>query len=289
MEKNIPYKFLIKDRIKKFILEDVQFDDVTSEIIPRNQEGNAKIIAKEQGILAGIIEAETAFDLLGCNLQAMKNEGDVLAKNTVVASIKGQLTSILLVERTALNLIMHLSGIASQTRKFQEIIEKNRINPVCMIAATRKTTPGLRIMEKRAVKIGGGDTHRWSLDDMILLKDTHRTFFNGDLVKMIRECRKKASFSKKIELEVENLEDAITAAKAGVDIIMLDNMTPDDITKTIKTLESKGLRKNVTIECSGNVTIENVADYAKTGVDIISTSAITLKAKPIDFSLELEM
>ncbi|MFX0098597.1 MAG: carboxylating nicotinate-nucleotide diphosphorylase [Candidatus Hodarchaeota archaeon] len=279
------YRIIVEEKLKDFLQEDIHFEDVSSTIIPEDEVGKAEIIAKQDGVLAGVEELQVIFGIVNCEVSLAKKEGDLVTKGDVIAKINGSLRSILLVERTALNILMHLSGIATKTRKFQEIIAKERTNENCRIAATRKTIPGMRIMEKRAVKVGGGDTHRWNLDDMVLLKDTHRTYF-GDVESMVKKSREITSFSKKIEVEVETTDDAVLATKAGADIIMLDNMAFDDMKTTVEKLVELGLRDKVILESSGNVTIETLPEHAKTGVDLISTSAITLKAPPVDFSLE---
>ncbi len=280
------YRLAIEPKIKEFLLEDARYGDVTSTLIPENEQGHARIVAKQEGIACGIVEMQVLFDLLGCKLENAFNDGDGVKPGDVIATISGPLRAILLGERTALNLLMHLSGVASKTREFQQIIEKHRKNPRCKVAATRKTMPGLRIMEKRAVVIGGGDTHRWDLADMILLKDTHVAFFK-DIHEMIRKYKETTSFTKKIEIEVENKESAILAARSGADIIMLDNMTFDEMASTVGALDKLGLREQVVLESSGNVDLTTLPGHAKTGVDLISTSAITLKAPTIDFSLKL--
>ncbi|MHA1792880.1 MAG: carboxylating nicotinate-nucleotide diphosphorylase [Promethearchaeota archaeon] len=282
---SIEYEILIRDKLKEFLLEDVHFEDISSSIIP-NTNGRAEIIAKEDGFLGGLKEAGILFKIVNCTLVPKIEEGEKFQRGDIIGVIDGPLRAILLAERTALDLLMHLSGVVTSTRTFQGIIEKNRVNPRCKVAATRKTIPGFRLMDKRAVKIGGGDTHRWNLDDMVILKDTHRAYFDN-IKLMIESCKNLTSFTKKIEVEVETLDDALTAAKAGADIIMLDNMNVNSIKVIDSKLKDLGLREHLVLESSGNITLENIKDYSETGVDLISTSAITLKAHPIDFSLEL--
>lgn len=280
------YKLVIEPKLREFLLEDVHFQDVSSTLIPEDTRATAIIVAKEDGFICGLLEIQALFDLVGCNLAASKVDGDPIYNGDVVATIEGLARAILLAERTALNILMHLSGIVTKTREFQTIVENERVNPRCRIAATRKTMPGLRAMEKRAVTIGGGDTHRWNLDDMVLLKDNHRTYFD-DIEGMISACRQMISFTKKIEIEVTSVDDVLKAAKAGADIIMLDNMAFEDMENAVHVLQDAGFRDKVVLESSGNVDLATLQQHAKTGVDLISTSAITLKAKPIDFSLEI--
>jgi nicotinate-nucleotide pyrophosphorylase (carboxylating) len=280
------YMLIIEPKLKEFLLEDVHFEDVSTALIPEGAKGKATFIVKGKGIICGLVEVEVVYGLVGCKVTPLKKEGDAVERGDVVATVTGPVRAILLAERTALNLLMHLSGVATSTREFQDIVEKERGSQHCKIAATRKTMPGLRAMEKRAVAVGGGDTHRWNLDDMVLLKDNHLAYF-GDIVDMIRQYRQATSFTKKIEVEVTSVTDAVKAAKAGADIVMLDNMPFDEIKKAIAALEKEKLRDKVVVESSGNVDMSTVAHHARTGVDLISTSAITLRAKPLDISLEL--
>ncbi|MBD3188405.1 carboxylating nicotinate-nucleotide diphosphorylase [Candidatus Bathyarchaeota archaeon] len=281
-----PYEILLRDTLEGFLKEDCAFKDVTSSVIPPDKHGSAIIVAREAGVCAGLVEAGLVFSLTGCVLGISCKEGNPFKPGDSIASVTGKLASILSTERVALNLLMHLCGVATATRAFQERIDAVAGRGQCKIAATRKTTPGMRAMEKRAVMVAGGDPHRWSLDDMVLLKDTHRSYYN-DVAHMVSVARNRVSFSKKIEVEVETTDDAIMAARAGADIIMLDNMPFSLMKTTMEKLEHEGLRQGIIVESSGNVTLDTVADHARTGVDIISTSAITLKAMPVDISLEL--
>lgn len=281
------HRLIVEARLREFLAEDVRFSDVSSTVIPAASTGKATIAAKGRGIACGIEEIEILFSITGCTVSRHVDDGNEIAPGDVVATISGPVRAILLAERTALNVLMLLSGVATTTRAFQAAIERGRTNPRCRIAATRKTIPGMRTMQKRAVQVGGGDPHRWSLDDMVLLKDTHRAYFDGDIAKMLDACRGETPFSKKIEVEVETIEDAVIAARHGADIIMLDNMTIEAMTGAVKALEAAGLRDRVLVESSGNVTLESAQAHASTGVDLVSTSAITLKVSTVDFSLEL--
>jgi nicotinate-nucleotide pyrophosphorylase (carboxylating) len=188
-------------------------------------------------------------------------------------------------ERTILNLLMRMSGIATAT---SQMVQKARErNPDIRVAATRKTTPGLQFWEKEAVRVGGGDTHRYRLDDAVLIKDNHLALV-GDVELAIRRARQYASFTKKIEVEVENLQDAISAAEEGADIIMLDNMSVDQIERVLEVLIEKGLRDKVLIEISGGIDPNNIAEYAGTGADIISSGYLTHSAGVLDLSLEIQ-
>jgi len=173
------------------------------------------------------------------------------------------------------------------TRKFVNLIKDSGKN--VKIAATRKTIPGLRIFEKRAVELGGGDTHRFSLDDMILLKDTHLRYYNGDIARLLKDVKEKASFSKKIEIEVEKVEDILIAAQNGADIIMLDNMNPDQVEDAISILKKHDLRDKVLIEISGGINSENIMDYIIAEPDVISTSQLTqFPSEKVDLSLRFD-
>ena len=198
--------------------------------------------------------------------------------------LDGDAGTILSVERTVLNILMRMSGIATTTSNL--ISRVNEKNPNIRVAATRKTTPGLQLFEKEAVKIGGGDTHRYRLDDCVLIKDNHIALV-GDVKTCVENARNYASFTKKIEIEVENIKDALEASIAGADIVMLDNMSPEEVKNVIKALENKNLRENILVEVSGGINPDNIEYYADTGIDIISTGYITHSVPSLDLSLEI--
>jgi len=202
-----------------------------------------------------------------------------------VMELSGSARAILSAERTVLNIMMRMSGIATETSKLVEATKK--VNSKIRIACTRKTTPGFRYFEKKAVALGGGDTHRFRLDDMILIKDNHLSIIGG-VREAVKQARLKTSFSKKIEVEVENPEQALEAALAGADIIMFDNMPPEEAKKTLELLEERGLREKVLIELSGGITPENIEKYSALNVDIISMGYITHSARALDLSLDFE-
>ncbi len=189
------------------------------------------------------------------------------------------------VERTLLNLISHMSGVASATADLVSIARKNSDGNV-RVACTRKTLPGLRYFEKKAVQLGGGDTHRLRLDDAVLIKDNHLAL-SGSIYKCVKAVKSSVSFTKKIEIEVTTPERSVEAAMAGADIVLLDNMTPQDVKRSLALLEAKGLRRKVLIEASGGITKENLASFAETGVDVVSVGAITHSARAIDVSMEI--
>jgi len=257
-------------RLRKYLDMDIGYGDLSSSFIPEGEKGVAKIIAKTSGIVAGSEEASLLFEDVGIIIKQNFNDGE-------------NLQNILTIERTALNFLMKLSSIATSTRDFVQIIKKSKLST--KIAATRKTTPGFGWFEKKAVYYGGGDTHRWNLSDMVMFKDTHLKFFNGDIEKLLKTVKNRLSFSKKIEIEIEKTEDILKAADNGADIIMLDNMSPDQISKALSLIKD---RSHILFEASGNINKENLLAYAKTGVDIISASSTILNPhKKMDYSLKL--
>jgi nicotinate-nucleotide pyrophosphorylase (carboxylating) len=280
-------RILIKQKLKSYLIEDTAFVDISSKSIPKDSVSNAKILAKSDGYLAGLEEFEILFSLLNVEIKLRKNDGDPIQTGDIIAELTGKTIDILLGERVALNLLSHMSAITTTTRKFVKKIEESAKN--IKIACTRKTLPGLRIFQKKAVALGGGDTHRFNLDDMILLKSTHLKFFQGNVAKLLKQTKLEASFTKKIEIEVEKVEDVITAVKNGADVIMLDNMNPDTVQDAMNLLKQQNLRDQVIIEVSGNITQENIVDYLISEPDIISTSILTQKPTDfVDISLQLE-
>jgi len=278
-------RIVVKKKIQEFLEEDCYFQDITSEVIPENKNIKAQIIAKSSGYVSGLKEIDLLFEFLNVDIILFKKDGDKVAENDLVCELSGNARNILYGERTSLNILTRMSAITSSARDLIKIVEK--LKKKTIIACTRKITPGFRIFEKRAVVLGGADTHRWNLDDMVLIKDTHLKYYSGDVKKILKKSRKLTSFTKKIEIEVENTTDALIAAKNGVDIIMLDNMKPNQIDETIKALEAEGLRKNILLEASGGINIENIEEYIKTGINIISLGSLTLfPHKRVDFSLE---
>ncbi len=258
--------------------EDMEHGDITSEtVIPAEMNARARVVARERCMLAGA-------EYLAENLRALELEvttlkdGTEVDEGTVVMKIQGNARRILSVERTLLNILGRMSGIATETRR---IVEKvRRINPRIRIAATRKTLWGY--LDKIAVKTGGGDTHRWNLGDMVMIKDNHLALVS--LEDAIKSARETVSFTKKIEVEVECEEDAVKAAELGADIILLDNLSPEEVC-----ILARKLRKYpVLIEVSGGITPDNVEDYARCDVDIISMGYLTHSAKSVNFSLEIE-
>lgn len=280
-------KIVIEKKLREFLEEDCCFFDVSTINIPEDAEVSAKIIAKSSGYVSGLEELKILFDILNVSTNFLKKDGIKVKKGEVVVELKGNARNILLGERVGLNLVTHMSAITTTTRKFVKIIDES--GKKVKIACTRKTLPGLRIFEKKAVILGGGDPHRFSLDDMILLKDTHLRYYNGDVGKLLKEVKDVASFSKKIEIEVEKPNDALVAAESGADIIMLDNMSPDQVEDVIKLLKEHNLRENIIIEISGGINEDNIVDYLISSPDIISTSELTqFPSEKVDLSLRFD-
>jgi len=275
----------MKNTLIEMVYADIGFEDITTNsMIPNDMEVKGNIISKEDGIIAGIEIINIIFNEFSIKTSIKKFDGDNVGVDDVIMEIKGDARSILSIERTVLNLLMRMSGIATLTSNM--VSKAKKINQNVIIAGTRKTTPGMQFFEKEAIKIGGGDTHRYRLDDSVLIKDNHIAIV-GNISNAITKARNYVSFTKKIEVEVETLEDAIEAAKAGADIVMLDNMNPNEIKKVLSTLENENLREKVLIEVSGGIKPGNIVEYAETGVDVISSGYLTHSSKALNMSLEI--
>ena len=276
---------LVEKKVREALEEDVGFGDITSQlIVPEDVEAVAEVVAKETGILAGVEEARLALELLGARVVWSMEDGSSIRPGDVVLRAEGPARALLAAERTALNFLMRMSGIATATAELVELAKRAR--PGVRVAATRKTAPGLRFFDKKAVEIGGGDTHRLRLDDCVLIKDNHVAVV-GSVAEAVRRARKAVSFTKKVEVEVSTPEEAVEAARAGADIIMLDNFPPEEVERAIELLEEAGLRSSVIVEVSGRIGPDNIADYASKGVDIISSGYLTHSARALDFSMRV--
>lgn len=275
------------DDIIKFMLnEDEGFGDITSNaLIPADNVFYAKLISKDEGILAGIEIIIDLFREYGIDVLSSMNDGDEIHSGDILLELKGNARRILLLERTALNLLMRMSGVATVTNRVVKSV--NDVNPKIRVAGTRKTAPALQKFDKIAISIGGGDSHRFALDDMVLIKDNHIAVV-GSVEEAVKRAKDNVSFSKKIEIEVESVDDALIAAKSGADIIMFDNMTPKEARHTLDALIGAGLRDSVLIEISGGITEENILDYAALDVDIISLGSLTHQAGSLNFSLDMD-
>ncbi|AGN17243.1 carboxylating nicotinate-nucleotide diphosphorylase [Methanobrevibacter sp. AbM4] len=271
--------------IEDMLKEDKGFGDITSEaLIPKDQEIYAIIVSKDVGVAAGMDIVEEMFLEEGIKTVKLVEDGNLIEKGDILFKLKGNARKILLLERTALNITMRMSGVATATN---DICRKvHDVNPNLRIAGTRKTSPGFSIFDKEAITIGGGDSHRYGLDDMVLIKDNHIAAV-GSVEEALKRALDNVSFSKKIEIEVETIEDAINVAGLGADIIMLDNFYPDKAQECIEKLEELDLRDNVLIEISGGITSDNIMDYAKLNIDIISLGALTHSTRSLDYSLKV--
>ncbi len=270
-------KFSLKKELLRFLAEDLGKGDITSALLPRNKI-KAKIISRQNAVVAGARYAKEIFVLKGCNVKILKKDASKVKRNQTILEIFGTPQAILSCERTALNLLSRMTGIATQTNNLVKKIPRKT-----KLYATRKTAPGLRFFDKEAVKIGGGEKHRMSLDQMIMLKDNH-LLIGGSIEKLVKKAKSKYN---QVEIEVENQKDAILAAKAGATIVMLDNFSPSKVSRTIAALKKLGLRKKVKIEASGGINASNIHLFAKTGIDMISMGEITDSVSGIDLSLEV--
>jgi nicotinate-nucleotide pyrophosphorylase (carboxylating) len=266
--------------LERFVGEDLGEWDDSSNLVPE-MEAKATIIAKEDCIISGLCEAQEILKYFGLRAELLYDEGEFVPAGGIVISINGNARKILQSERLVLNFMARMSGISTVTRECV-LRAKGRTR----IAATRKTTPGFRLYEKKAVFLGGGDTHRFNLSDAVLIKDNHIQLLG--LEECLRRAKSRASFTKKIEVEVESLEDMLLAVENGADIIMFDNMPPSKIVKGIELLKKIGLRARVLLEASGGITLDDIEEYAASGVDVISLGTLTRNARWIDLSLEIE-
>lgn len=280
----LPEKML-EEKIRRFIEEDIGQGDITTHLtIPLGTIVEAEIIANENGIIAGIEEALTLLNSFDLKAGTSVPDGSIVKKNTVILKIIGDARTLLSIERSLLNILTRMSGIATTTH---QLVEKlRRAGYKTRVACTRKVAPGLSYFDKKAVMLGGGDTHRLHLDDLVLIKDNHLVILGG-VGQAVKKVRSSVSFSKKIEVEVSKEGKAIEAAKAGADIIMLDNFSPPQVKGTIALLKREGFRNKVLIEVSGGVNKQNILKFADAGPDILSLGEITDSVKALDISLNI--
>jgi len=277
---------IMRQDLARLVYEDIGFEDLTTQaLIPPSMVIRGRIVAQEEGVVAGLELASSIFREFSIQTSLKKQDGDWVAPWEVLMEVEGEARSILSVERTALNLLMRMSGIATLTHRIIEMVRE--VNPTVIIAGTRKTTPGLQFFEKDAIRVGGGDTHRYRLDDAVLIKDNHLALV-GSVTEAVERARKHASFTKKIEVEADTLDQALQAAQAGADIVLLDNMSLDQIRTVLSLLKNGGLRDKVLVEASGGINPDNIMAYAKLEVDIISTGYITHSARSLNLNLELD-
>jgi nicotinate-nucleotide pyrophosphorylase (carboxylating) len=269
-----------KRELKRFLDEDVGKGDITSRLLQKKKI-TARIITKEDTIIAGTRFAKEIFALKKCKVRIFKKDGKMTKANQTILDISGYAEDILTCERTALNLLSRMCGIATQTNNLKKQIQVT--GSKSKLFATRKTAPGLRFFDKEAVKIGGGEKHRMTLNEMIMIKDNHLEVENS-IEEILRKAKKTRG---KIEIEVETQKDAILCARLGADIIMLDNFSPTKIKKTMKKITELRLRNKVVLEASGRINSKNIAKYAETNVDMISVGSITNSVDGVDLSLEI--
>ena len=271
---------LIMDRlIKQALEEDIGNEDVTTNsVMPEYKRGRVKLICKQDGVICGLNVFERVFKLLDEHtvIEIFVKDGDEVRKGQRIAMVSGDIRVLLSGERVALNFLQRMSGIATYTRSAVKLLEGCKTK----LLDTRKTTPNMRVFEKYAVRCGGGNNHRYNLSDGVLLKDNHIGAAGG-VKKAVEMARAYAPFVRKIEVEVENLEMCKEALEAGADIIMLDNMSVADMKKAVEMIGGRAVT-----ECSGNVTLENVARVRETGVDFVSSGALTHSAPILDLSLK---
>jgi nicotinate-nucleotide pyrophosphorylase (carboxylating) len=271
--------------IELALAEDLSHDDVTSEaLIPPELQGEASIRVKADGVLAGINVAGRVFNIVDPSLevQILINDGTRVISGDITATVSGRVIGILKGERTALNFLQRLSGIASLTAEYIAATHGTKIS----ITDTRKTTPGLRMLEKYAVRQGGGQNHRYHLGDAVLIKDNHLAALRAlgiSLKNIVAKAKQNAPKGLKVEIEVKTAQEALEAADAEADIIMLDNMKPGQILQVVDLIPSQ-----ISLEASGGITLENIHAVAETGVDIISIGALTHSPKALDISLDLD-
>jgi nicotinate-nucleotide pyrophosphorylase (carboxylating) len=272
----------IREALANFLHEDIGAGDITSDnLIPPDLSAKAEIICKSRfAIVCGLEEASILFDICGCKSEILVKDGSKVVDGRVVMNVSGHARAILQAERTVLNIIMRMSGIATETRRMVNIAKD------VTILATRKTAPGLRYFDKKAVVLGGGATHRMRLDDMVLIKDNHLVLVS-DLARCVGLAKKHVGSSIRVECEARTQEEALAVVAAEADAVMLDNFTPKQARQTIRHIRRTGLRNKVKIELSGGINQKNIRHYVRARPDFISLGYITHSFKAIDFSLEI--
>ncbi len=271
-------RLFIRSQLQRFLEEDVGRGDITTEAVCGEETVRAEVVAKEKGILAGLPFVQELFLMLGgVYVRPKVGEGSEFKEGDVLIELEGRADVILTAERLTLNMLQSLSGIATKTREFVRALEGTKVK----LLDTRKTTPGYRFFEKYAVRIGGGSNHRFALYDMVLIKDNHKRVA-GSLEEAVRRVKEKVGPAYRIEVEVESLEELEKVLDLGVDIVMLDNFTPEEVGEAVKIARGK-----VEIEVSGGITLENVREYAVEGVDYISSGSVIYASSWVDLSLRV--
>lgn len=271
-------KFMVKEHVRNALKEDIGFIDITTDTLVEDKNLSLNLIAKADGIICGLEVFEIVFKELSedFKIKFYFKDGDTIKKGDKVAEVEGLASTILIGERTALNYIQRMSGIATLTNKYQKVLDKYGVK----ITDTRKTTPCFRLFEKYSVMVGGATPHRFNLSDCVMIKDNHISYA-GSITKAVEKIRACISHTHKIEVECETLDQVKEAISCKADIIMLDNMSNDMMAEAVKIIDKQAI-----VEASGNVIYERLEEIAKTGVDIISTSAIVAGAEALDLSLK---
>ncbi|WP_028950859.1 carboxylating nicotinate-nucleotide diphosphorylase [Sulfurihydrogenibium subterraneum] len=268
----------VRKKILEFLEEDIGYRDLTTDSLDIDKNVEGVFVAKQSGVIAGTVFVKEVFNTFGdANFQSFKKEGDYVEIGEIIGLVYGNCKSILKGERLALNILQRLSGIATLTNLFVKELEGTKTK----LLDTRKTTPGFRAFEKYAVKVGGGENHRFALYDMVMLKDNHITLV-GSIKEAVRQVKNKISPMVKVEVEVANFDQLYEALETEADIIMLDNMSPEEVKEAVKIIDGKKL-----VEVSGNITLENIRQYALSNPDFISTGSVIHSAKWLDISLKL--
>jgi len=280
-------KSVLEETLKSFLREDLGYGDITTDsLVGPEIQGVANVVCNEPAMIAGLWEAQALLEIAGCKGASVVEEGERVSASSKILNATGSASSLLKVERTLLNLLSHMSGVATATSELVEVAKKHGAGKI-RIACTRKTLPGLRYFEKRAVAVAGGDTHRLRLDDAVLIKDNHLAI-GGTIADCIKKTRARVSFTKKIEVEIVDPDQAVEAAEAGADIILLDNMRTDQIEEAVSLLRKKNLRERIILEASGGIRKDNLVDYLRTDVDVVSLGAVTHSAKSINMSMSIK-
>ena len=275
----------IIETLKKFVEEDVRSGDITTEAtIPEEKRAIATIYAREKAMLAGVKEVTAIAEFSNLTYEVLAFEGNWVNPGEPVMRLKGSARTLLTIERVCLNILQRMTAIATKTYKMVSLARE--VNPKIRVACTRKTTPGFRFFEKRAVAIGEGDPHRYALDDMVLIKNNHITAAGG-VRAAVCAAKEAVSFSKKISCEARSLQEALEAINAGADIILLDNFKPKDVGGVIEVLKSEKLFGKVILEVSGGITEENIKEYARNEIDVISSGSLTHSYTSVDFNMRL--
>ena len=280
----VPRK-IIEAKLLQLLSDDIgQGDVTTATVISQSIMAEALVIAKEAGVVAGLEEAIILSESLGLKAEGAVSDGAEIKKGQVILKILGDARTILSAERTMLNLLSRMSGIATATGR---LVEKLRAaGSTTKVAATRKAAPGLIYFDKKAVLLGGGEPHRLHLDDLILIKNNHIAIV-GSVEGAVEKAKLKSSFSKKIEVEVTKVTDTVLAAKAGADVVMLDNFSPKQVKQAVESFKKAGFLGKVLLEASGGINEVNLLEYALTGVDILSLGALTHSVRALDVSLKI--